>query len=65
MQFHERHNEPWDHHRDPSGRPSGDNLNRIRRAGERLFEAGNDAISRTLSGDSLAFLNATQQEGGQ
>ncbi len=65
MRSRERQNDPSDHHRDPSGGPSGENLDRIRQAGERLFEAGNDAISRTLSGNSLEFLNATQQEGGQ
>lgn len=45
--------------------PSGGNLEQLRLAGEELLAAGADAISRTLSGDSEAFLASTKQQGGQ
>jgi hypothetical protein len=43
----------------------GGNLDQLRLAGEELLAAGADAISRTLSTDSEAFLAATKQQGGQ
>lgn len=45
--------------------PAGGNLSQLRLAGEELLAAGADAISRTLSSDSEAFLAATKQQGGQ
>lgn len=48
------------------GIPEGaGNLNQARQDGEEFYQAADDAIARALSGDSEAFLNATQQEGGQ
>ncbi len=41
------------------------NLGELRRAGEDLLAAGDEAIRRALSGDSEAFLRANRQEGGQ
>lgn len=60
-------------HPDEVHRPSGDalpptdggNLDELRRAGEDLLEAGDEAIRRALSGDSEAFLRANRQQGGQ
>jgi hypothetical protein len=40
-------------------------LSTMREAGERFLAAGDDAISRALSGDSETYLAATRQEGGQ
>jgi len=66
MKLHERHNEPSAHVQGPpSGNPDGGNLERVRQAGEHFFQAADDAIHRALSGNSLAFLQATRQEGGQ
>lgn len=66
MRFRERYNEPREHLQGPpSGNPDGGNLDSVRQAGEQLFQAADDAINRALSGDSLAFLHATRQEGGQ
>ena len=48
-----------------AGGPSSGGADGIRQAGEQLFQAADDAIERALSGDSLAFLEATQQDGGQ
>ena len=47
------------------GVPGAGNLDRLRQTGESLFRAADEAIDRALSGDSVAFLRATQQEGGQ
>jgi len=47
------------------GAPRAGDLQGVREAGEALFRAADDAIERALSGDSLAFLQATQQDGGQ
>lgn len=64
MLFRERQTEL--HSQGPSG-PSGSagNLERIRQAGENLYQAADDSIDRALSGNSQAFLEATEQEGGQ
>lgn len=45
--------------------PGGGNLPELRRAGEELLSAGDEAIRRALSADSEAFLRANRQEGGQ
>jgi hypothetical protein len=49
----------------PSGSPSGHSLDQMRQAGESLLQAADQAIDRALAGDSLAFLHATRQDGGQ
>ena len=53
----------------PGGQPAenaaGGQLEELRLAGEEFLAAGADAISRTLSGDSEAFLASTKQQGGQ
>lgn len=43
----------------------GGNLGELRRAGDDLLAAGDEAIRRALSGNSEAFLRANRQEGGQ
>jgi hypothetical protein len=43
----------------------GGGLDELRRAGEDLLAAGDEAIRRALSGDSEGFLRANRQEGGQ
>lgn len=51
-----------------SGSPGGPGtaqLDHLRQVGESLFRAADEAIERALSDDSVAFLRATQQEGGQ
>jgi hypothetical protein len=65
MLLHERRNEASDTTRQapPAGGPS--NLEQMRQRGESLLQAADQAIAQALSGDALAFLNATQQEGGQ
>jgi hypothetical protein len=65
MLLHQRHNELSNAGRQgpPSGGPS--NLDQLRQTGESLLQAADQAISHALSGDSLAFLQATQQDGGQ
>ena len=40
-------------------------LDELRRQGEALLAAGDDAIDRALSGDSQAFNAAVRQQGGQ
>lgn len=40
-------------------------LDELRRQGEALLAAGDDAIDRALSGDSQAFNTAVRQQGGQ
>jgi hypothetical protein len=45
--------------------PSAANLERLRAAGESLLAVGDDAISRALSGNSQAFLEANRQQGGE
>ncbi len=49
------------------GRPRAvrQNLDQLRQAGESHLQAAEEAIDRALAGDSLAFLHATQQDGGQ
>jgi len=43
----------------------GAGLAEAREAAERFLRAGDQALDRALSADSLAFLNASRQEGGQ
>jgi hypothetical protein len=45
--------------------PGGGASDAVREAGASLFRATDDAIDRSLSGDSLAFLHHTRQEGGE
>ena len=56
----------------PPGRPFStgdgggtDNLDQLRESADRLLAAADDAIDRTLSGNSDAFLEANRQHGGQ
>lgn len=58
--------------RDGLQRPAGDDapqpsaeLQRLRDVSRELLSAGADAIDRALSADSLEFLAATRQEGGE
>ena len=44
---------------------TGAEMEALRQAGERLLSAGDEAISRALSGDSERFLAANRQQGGQ
>ena len=68
MRFQER---PYDDRERPDaqvpgpGGPEGGNLDRVRREADALLRAGDDAISRGLSGDSEGFLSAGRQQGGQ
>jgi hypothetical protein len=66
MLFRERQN---DSTAQPEGNADagrdGSSLGRIREAGQSLFHAADEAIQRALTGDSLTFLQATQQEGGE
>jgi hypothetical protein len=48
-----------------AGGPEGGDLDRVRREGEALLRAGDEAIRRGLSGDSERFLTASRQQGGQ
>ncbi|MGO8691961.1 MAG: hypothetical protein ACLQLG_20260 [Thermoguttaceae bacterium] len=65
MLLHERHNESSDAARQgpPSAGPA--HLDQLRQAGESHLQAAEEAIDRALAGDSLAFLHATRQDGGQ
>lgn len=67
MRFRDRHHEEENRQpgQGPGDGPDGDGLDAIRSAGERLLRAGDDAIRRALSGDSLAFLAANRQSGGE
>jgi hypothetical protein len=47
------------------GGPEGRDLGRVRREAEALLRAGDEAVSRGLSGDSEGFLAAGRQQGGQ
>jgi hypothetical protein len=66
MLFRERQHEPAAQPQGGApGAPGAGNLDRLRETGESLFRAADSAIERALSGDSQAFLHATQQDGGQ
>lgn len=43
----------------------GGALEALRQSAERFHAAGDDAISRALSGNAEAFLAATRQQGGE
>jgi hypothetical protein len=45
--------------------PAGADLSAVRQAGDSFLAAGDEAISRALSGDSERFLAANRQQGGQ
>ncbi len=45
--------------------PGGGGLRDARNTAENLFREGDDIIERSLSGDSMAFLRASRQQGGQ
>ena len=45
--------------------PTPANLAANLQAGQNFWDAADDAITRALSGNSEAFLQATRQEGGQ
>ncbi len=49
----------------PGSDPAGQNLDTLRQAGEELFRENDEAIRRALSGDALATLELTRQDGGQ
>ena len=64
----ERERRPEETHRPDGADPppaGGGELDELRRAGEDLLAAGDEAIRRALSGDSEAFLRANRQQGGQ
>ncbi|MDT5060935.1 MAG: hypothetical protein QOH63_1394 [Acidobacteriota bacterium] len=65
MRFLNRNREPEQQQNPVQENPTGGNLSQLRLAGEELLAAGADAISKTLSTDSEAFLAATKQQGGQ
>ncbi len=67
MRFLERfRNEREEESRNPSGSEGGSGqLSELRQAAEELLAAGAEAINRTLSNDSEAYLAATRQQGGQ
>ena len=52
-------------HAQPGAAPEGTDLTAARQDGESLLAAGDEAISRALSGDSERFLAANRQQGGQ
>ena len=49
----------------PSPTDSISRLEGLRREGDALLAAGDDAIDRALSGDSQTFNAAVRQQGGQ
>ena len=49
----------------PAEEPPAEGLDAVRAEVERFLAAGDDAIERALSGDSIDFLDSTRQEGGQ
>ena len=65
MKLRERSNEDEVPRPGGQGDPGAGNLGELRRAGEDLLAAGDEAIRRALSADSEAFLRANRQEGGQ
>lgn len=53
-----------EHHGEDAG-AGGENLENLRREGERSIAAVNETIDRILSGDSEKFLSQSRQAGGQ
>ena len=61
-----RHESAGQQNQSPApGDAPGDGLDSLRQAGEDLYRAADDAIRHALAGDSLQFLQATKQQGGQ
>jgi hypothetical protein len=60
-----RHDETGPSPSEGDAASGGGNLGELRRAGEDLLSAGDEAIRRALSGNSEAFLRANRQEGGE
>jgi len=48
-----------------TGTPDGQNVERIRRAGEEFYAAADAAIKSALSTNHATFLANSRQEGGQ
>jgi len=48
-----------------SSAPAGGNLDNLRQAGADLLTAAEELINRALSGDSVEFLAANRQQGGE
>ena len=62
----ERRGEPAEQVHAPAGPPpAASSLADARQRGERMLAAADEAIRRTLSGDSEGFMRASRQEGGQ
>ncbi len=49
----------------PAGDPAGGNLRELRQQTQQVWDDVDQAIERALSGDSEAFLAATEQQGGE
>jgi len=49
----------------PGEDPGGEGLSNIQQDGERLLNAGDEAIQNALSANSASFLRHSRQEGGQ
>ena len=64
MKEKQRTHEPI-HQSPASGEPGGDDLAAAQAQMSALLAAGDAAIHAALSNDSAAFLNSTQQRGGQ
>ena len=65
MQERERFREEPGAGSGPAGNGGSGNLEELRRAGEELLAAGDEALRRALSGDSEAFLRSNRQSSGQ
>jgi hypothetical protein len=66
MSIRERLNDEQSRQADSScAQNGGGNLDSLRASGQEFLTAGSDAINRALSSDSVAFLKASEQQGGQ
>lgn len=65
MNERQRHDHPDPPPGDGGPTAGGSSLGELRRAGDDLLAAGDEAIRRALSGNSEAFLRANRQEGGE
>jgi len=65
MRFREKLDENWTVPDNPGGNTEGGELERLSQAGNDLLAAGDEAIRRALSGDSVKFLQANRQQGGE
>ncbi len=52
-------------HPHAAAEPSGDNLDALNAAANRMLDAADSALERVLSGNSEDFLRANRQRGGQ